>query len=109
MANWKDELALVAQRNRREIVKAKLSRREMVRLRPADSERIAYRETRSQRRHNELQRRHAQHRRTVAGQRRQDPGEPPGGAVGSADADHTDRRFRSDRPTWRAVNLMEPP
>src|ERR1700709_1549458 len=32
MANWRDELALVAQRNRREIVKAKLSRREMVRL-----------------------------------------------------------------------------
>src|ERR1700712_5596750 len=32
MANWRDELALVAQRNRQEIVKAKLSRREMVRL-----------------------------------------------------------------------------
>jgi FtsP/CotA-like multicopper oxidase with cupredoxin domain len=30
--SWKDKLALIAQRNRREIVKAKLSRREMMRL-----------------------------------------------------------------------------
>jgi FtsP/CotA-like multicopper oxidase with cupredoxin domain len=32
MTSWKDKLALTAQRNRQEIVKAKLSRREMVRL-----------------------------------------------------------------------------
>ena len=32
MANWRDKLALTAQRNRQEIVKAKLSRREMIRL-----------------------------------------------------------------------------
>jgi hypothetical protein len=32
MASWKDKLALTAQRNRQEIVKAKLSRREMMRL-----------------------------------------------------------------------------
>jgi FtsP/CotA-like multicopper oxidase with cupredoxin domain len=32
MPGWKDRLAIIAQRNRREIVKAKLSRREMVRL-----------------------------------------------------------------------------
>jgi hypothetical protein len=32
MASWKDRLALMAQRNRQEIVKAKLSRREMMRL-----------------------------------------------------------------------------
>jgi FtsP/CotA-like multicopper oxidase with cupredoxin domain len=32
MASWKDRLALTAQRNRQEIVKAKLSRREMIRL-----------------------------------------------------------------------------
>jgi FtsP/CotA-like multicopper oxidase with cupredoxin domain len=32
MASWKEKLALIAQRNRREIVKAKLSRREMMRL-----------------------------------------------------------------------------
>src|SRR6202035_1475686 len=32
MASWKDRLALTAQRNRQEIVKAKLSRREMMRL-----------------------------------------------------------------------------
>jgi FtsP/CotA-like multicopper oxidase with cupredoxin domain len=32
MANWKEKLALTAQRNRQEIVKAKLSRREMMRL-----------------------------------------------------------------------------
>ena len=32
MASWKDKLALMAQRNRQEIVKAKLSRREMMRL-----------------------------------------------------------------------------
>ncbi len=32
MASWRDKLALTAQRNRQEIVKAKLSRREMARL-----------------------------------------------------------------------------
>ena len=32
MASWKDRLALTAQRNRQEIVKAKLDRREMMRL-----------------------------------------------------------------------------
>lgn len=32
MASWRERLALTAQRNRREIVKAKLTRREMVRL-----------------------------------------------------------------------------
>ena len=32
MASWKDTLALTAQRNRQEIVKAKLDRREMIRL-----------------------------------------------------------------------------
>jgi FtsP/CotA-like multicopper oxidase with cupredoxin domain len=32
MTSWKDKLALIAQRNRQEIVKAKLSRREMMRL-----------------------------------------------------------------------------
>src|SRR5258708_40004375 len=32
MSSWKDKLAGVAQRNRQEIVKAKLSRREMMRL-----------------------------------------------------------------------------
>src|SRR6478609_1097194 len=32
MASWKDKLALTAQRNRQEIVKAKLDRREMMRL-----------------------------------------------------------------------------
>jgi FtsP/CotA-like multicopper oxidase with cupredoxin domain len=32
MADWKDRLALTAQRNRQEIIKAQLSRREMVRL-----------------------------------------------------------------------------
>jgi FtsP/CotA-like multicopper oxidase with cupredoxin domain len=32
MANWKDRLALTAQRNRQEIIKARLSRREMMRL-----------------------------------------------------------------------------
>ena len=32
MTGWKDKLALTAQRNRQEIVKAKLSRREMTRL-----------------------------------------------------------------------------
>ena len=32
MASWKDKLALTAQRNRQEIIKAKLSRREMMRL-----------------------------------------------------------------------------
>ena len=32
MKSWKDKLALTAQRNRQEIVKAKLSRREMMRL-----------------------------------------------------------------------------
>ena len=32
MTSWKDKLALTAQRNRQEIVKAKLSRREMMRL-----------------------------------------------------------------------------
>jgi hypothetical protein len=32
MASWKDKLALTEQRNRQEIIKAKLSRREMVRL-----------------------------------------------------------------------------
>ncbi len=32
MASWKDKLALTAQRNRRDIVKAKLSRRDMVRF-----------------------------------------------------------------------------
>jgi len=32
MTSWKDKLALTAQRNRQEIVKAKLNRREMVRL-----------------------------------------------------------------------------
>jgi FtsP/CotA-like multicopper oxidase with cupredoxin domain len=32
MASWKDKLALTAQRNRQEIVKAKLSRREMMRM-----------------------------------------------------------------------------
>ena len=32
MASWKDKLALIAQRNRQEIVKAKLDRREMMRL-----------------------------------------------------------------------------
>ena len=32
MASWKDKLALIAQRNRQEIVKAKLDRREMLRL-----------------------------------------------------------------------------
>jgi FtsP/CotA-like multicopper oxidase with cupredoxin domain len=32
MSSWKDKLAVVAQRNRQEIVKAKLSRREMMRL-----------------------------------------------------------------------------
>src|SRR5450432_4047447 len=32
MSSWRDKLAVVAQRNRLEIVKAKLSRREMMRL-----------------------------------------------------------------------------
>src|SRR5262249_14111708 len=32
MSSWKDKLALIAQRNRQEIVKAKLDRREMMRL-----------------------------------------------------------------------------
>src|SRR5690242_15206716 len=32
MPNWQDKLALIAQRNRQEIVHAKLSRREMMRL-----------------------------------------------------------------------------
>jgi FtsP/CotA-like multicopper oxidase with cupredoxin domain len=32
MASWKDKLALTAQRNRQEIIRAKLSRREMMRL-----------------------------------------------------------------------------
>ena len=32
MADWKQKLALTAQRNRQEIVKAKLDRREMMRL-----------------------------------------------------------------------------
>ena len=32
MANWQDKLALTAQRNRQEIIKAKLSKREMMRL-----------------------------------------------------------------------------
>ena len=32
MTSWKDKLALTAQRNRQEIVKAKLDRREMMRL-----------------------------------------------------------------------------
>ena len=32
MAGWRDRLALAAQRNRRDIVKARLSRREMIRL-----------------------------------------------------------------------------
>ena len=32
MAGWKDKLALIAQRNRQETVKAKLDRREMMRL-----------------------------------------------------------------------------
>ena len=32
MTSWKDKLALTAQRNRQEIVKAKLNRREMMRL-----------------------------------------------------------------------------
>ena len=32
MPSWKDRLALTAQRNRQEIVKAKLDRREMMRL-----------------------------------------------------------------------------
>ena len=32
MPSWQDKLALIAQRNRQEIVKAKLSRREMVRM-----------------------------------------------------------------------------
>src|SRR6476646_3165779 len=32
MSSWKDRLALTAQRNRQEIVKAKLDRREMMRL-----------------------------------------------------------------------------
>src|SRR3984957_16527814 len=32
MTSWKDRLALTAQRNRQEIVKAKLDRREMMRL-----------------------------------------------------------------------------
>jgi hypothetical protein len=32
LTSWKDKLALTAQRNRQEIIKAKLSRREMVRL-----------------------------------------------------------------------------
>jgi hypothetical protein len=32
MAGWKEKLALTAQRNRQEIVKAKLNRREMIRL-----------------------------------------------------------------------------
>ena len=32
MASWKEKLALTAQRNRQEIVKAKLDRREMMRL-----------------------------------------------------------------------------
>ena len=32
MTDWKDKLALTAQRNRQEIVKAKLDRREMMRL-----------------------------------------------------------------------------
>ena len=32
MADWKEKLALTAQRNRQEIVKAKLDRREMMRL-----------------------------------------------------------------------------
>src|SRR5262252_2984516 len=32
MAGWKEKLALTAQRNRQEIIKAKLSRREMMRL-----------------------------------------------------------------------------
>ena len=32
MASWKDKLAVIAQRNRQEIVTAKLDRREMMRL-----------------------------------------------------------------------------
>jgi hypothetical protein len=32
MANWKDKLALTAQQNRQEIIRSKLSRREMMRL-----------------------------------------------------------------------------
>ena len=32
MSSWREKLAVVAQRNRLEIVKAKLSRREMMRL-----------------------------------------------------------------------------
>ena len=32
MTSWKDKLALTAQRNRQEIIKAKLNRREMMRL-----------------------------------------------------------------------------
>ena len=32
MTSWRDKLALTAQRNRQEIVKAKLNRREMMRL-----------------------------------------------------------------------------
>ena len=32
MTDWQDKLALVAQRNRQDIVKAKLSRRDMMRL-----------------------------------------------------------------------------
>jgi hypothetical protein len=32
MASWKDKLALTAQNNRREIVKANLSRRELARF-----------------------------------------------------------------------------
>jgi hypothetical protein len=32
MADWKEKLALTAQRNRQKIVKAKLDRREMMRL-----------------------------------------------------------------------------
>jgi hypothetical protein len=48
MASWKDKLALTAQRNRLEIVKAKLNRREMMRLGPADHRRCPYREGGSQ-------------------------------------------------------------
>jgi hypothetical protein len=32
MTSWKDKVALAAQRNRQEIIKAKLNRREMMRL-----------------------------------------------------------------------------
>ena len=32
MAGWKDKLALAVQRNRQEIIEAKLNRREMIRM-----------------------------------------------------------------------------